>query len=110
MEDEYMDYSEYETSGSEYETSEEEHGYGGWIGGLLIGISIGLFLIGSPKYDGENAEYWFNQYDYEATDNQNLLDCLNEIENEASYYSYGESYEDMQYALDEIESLASDCY
>lgn len=89
---------------------EEQGGSGtGWLVYILIGVAIGLYLIGSPKYEGEGAEYWYDLYaDYEDMYSY-ASGCLYEIEDIADYYSYGEDYEDMQSAFEDIEEITADC-
>ena len=40
-----------------------------WVGygsGIAIGIAMGMFLFGSPKYEGQTAKEWYEEYaDYE---------------------------------------------
>lgn len=93
--------------------------------GWIIGIAIVLWLISSfgnlGKYDGETAEYWFNAYDEaearvlelqnkvsdheEALNeaNSNIEEANNNIED--AKYSAWSSYDDMGYALDNLDTV-----
>ena len=93
---------------------EEHNGNWGWIIPLIIGLLIAHFFW-PTKYEGETAEYWYNQYDeaqgmYEdqvsLTDEK--VDCLSEIESEASYYSF-DDYGELQDKIDNVNSKASFC-
>lgn len=80
----------------------EEHSWGGAGIALVIGVVLGYLFFGNAKYEGYTAEEWFNEYDY-------TVSCLQQVEDTASSY-YGSSYEDVNFALDEIQSTASNCY
>lgn len=41
----------------------EENGQG-WIIALLVGALVWAFFFQENKYEGRNAEEWFNEYDY----------------------------------------------
>lgn len=50
---------------------------GGFIAGVIIAAVIYfIFLRGGGKYEGQNAEYWFNTYDSELEQHQQLKDCV----------------------------------
>lgn len=86
---------------------ENGHEWGGWITFLVIGAVLAHFFW-PTKYEGETAEYWFNEYDGQAAITNEKVNCLSDIESEASYY-YSEDYGDLQNKLSDIESIAIDC-
>lgn len=92
----------------------EENSGLGWI--ILI-VMVVVFLIAgsSAKYDGMTAEEWFNEYDSTETELQECQDNLSDYEDaldtansnieDAKYYAW-ESYYDMGYALEDLETVS----
>lgn len=99
----------------------------GWIIGILlfyfIVSSIGNAIGGIGKYEGQNAEEWYNQYDESESEvadlqdkvdnlqsaleeaNSNIDNANSEIENAKGYS--GSSYEEMVDALDNLSTVSN---
>jgi hypothetical protein len=78
-----------------------------WVIGIAIIWFIFSFIGSFGKYEGLSAEEWFNRYDEADARVINLQDALEQANSnieDAKYYS-GESYEDMEYALDSLETV-----
>lgn len=85
-----------------------------WIIGIAIIWFIFSVIGGIGKYQGENAEYWYNAYDEAAgyeqqvtelkdaleEANNNIEEANSRIDNAKSYS--GESYDDMVEAIDSM--------
>lgn len=79
----------------------------GWIIGIIIMVWL-LSTIGNiGKYDGETAEYWFEAYDEAESRAQTYQEALQEANSniEDAKYSAWESYDEMGYALDNLETV-----
>lgn len=85
-----------------------------WLMYFLIGALVWAFFFQENKYEGRNAEEWFNAYDYETvrneelenrlTDYQTALEEANSEIEDAKRYAW-ESYEDMGNALDSLNTV-----
>ena len=95
--------------------NENNHGWAGWIIGIIIVIFLFLLMGGLGKYEGQTAEEWFNAYDAETarveelenriSDFETALEEANDnIENAKSYA--WESYEEMGEALDSLDTVS----
>lgn len=84
--------------------------------GIIIALVV-VFLIGksSAKYEGMTAKEWFDEYDYsesklveceeQISDYEYALDEVNSNIEDAKYYTW-ESYYDMGYALEDLETVS----
>ncbi|MEK7559002.1 MAG: hypothetical protein AAB521_01715 [Patescibacteria group bacterium] len=82
---------------------------GSFIGGAII-IGIVWFLFsGSGKYEGENAEYWYNEYDAETAVSESYKTALEEansnIEEANDMIDNAKSYDDAESLIDGVNSL-----
>ena len=106
--------------------SEDSNGWGSIIG-WVIGIAVFWFIFsnigGAGEYQGQSAEDWFNEYDEASVEidrlntriedfqyalqeaNDNIEEANSDIES-AKWYS-GESYYDMEYALDSLDTVST---
>lgn len=86
----------------------------GWIIALLVGALVWALFFHKDTYEGQTAEEWFNQYDYQVEYNERLKEALEEANNNieeandeiegAKWYAW-ESYEDMGDALDGLDTV-----
>lgn len=85
-----------------------------WIIVVLVGVLIWAIFFHQNTYEGQTAEEWFDEYDYQVSQNEEYKNALEEansnidvansmIEN-AKWYSW-ESYEEMGDALDSLETI-----
>lgn len=86
----------------------------GWIIGIAVIVSILNGIGNLGKYEGKTAEEWFNEYDQAESDldsyktafeeaNTNIEECNGNID--AAKIYEGGSYEDMEYALNSLETV-----
>lgn len=97
-------------------SADTNHGYG-WKSWALFAVVLLILwrVFGGPsKYEGKTAEEWFNQYDAVTAElaektnsleeaNANIKQCNENIE-DAKYYE-GSSYEDMENALNSLDTV-----
>lgn len=78
-----------------------------WWMWILIGIIFWALFLHKQKYEDMTAEEWFNEYDEaqsQLESTKEALDQANSNIEEAKYYAW-ESYDDMGYALDNLETV-----
>ncbi|KKS52542.1 MAG: hypothetical protein UV19_C0018G0003 [Parcubacteria group bacterium GW2011_GWA2_42_28] len=85
-----------------------------WFIIILVIMLIWSIFFYKDKYEGQTAEEWFNEYDYQVAVNENLesrlsdyQDVLQEANNnidEAKWYAW-ESYDEMGEALDNLDTV-----
>lgn len=78
-----------------------------WWMWILIGITFWALFLHKQKYEDMTAEEWFNEYDEaqsQLESTKEALDQANSNIEEAKYYAW-ESYDDMGYALDNLETV-----
>lgn len=91
----------------------EESNTNWWMYVLIIALVWALFFH-ENKYEGRTAEEWFNEYDNQLNDNEQLKSALEEANSNieeandnitgAQYYAW-ESYEEMGDALDNLNTV-----
>jgi len=85
-----------------------------WIIVFLVGALVWAIFFHQNTYEGQTAEEWFNEYDYQASQNEEYKNALEEANNnideansmieEAKWYSW-ERYEEMGDALDSLYTI-----
>lgn len=61
----------------------DEYNKSSWIGGIIGFLIIGAIIwwfSGVGKYEGQNAEYWFNAYDAETAKVEELENRISDFE------------------------------
>ena len=101
--------------------NENNHGWAGWIIGIIIVISLFLLMGGLGKYEGQTAEEWFNAYDAESARAEELENKISDFEtalqeandnieeansqiSDAQGYAW-ESYEEMGETLNNLSTV-----
>jgi hypothetical protein len=84
--------------------------------------ALGGFMFGVGKYQGENAEYWYSQYDEANSNNEDLQKKIEDLQSsldeanshiddandqiETAKYNSRDSYEEMNDSLDSLETVS----
>lgn len=86
---------------------DEGQNSGSWLTWILVIGLVWAIFFRNPTYEDQTAEEWFNEYDQCTISlekaNSNIEDVNSKIE-EAKYCDYGCSYEDMQDAINNLET------
>jgi len=74
---------------------------------IVLVIALLLSLFRTQKYEEYTAEEWAAEYEYTNDKLESYIDALDEANSnieDAKYYVW-ESYDDMGYALDDLETV-----
>ena len=85
-----------------------------WLTTILVIALVWAIFFHKDKYEGQSAEEWFNEYDYQVGVNEELENKLSDYQDalqeandnieEAKWYAW-ESYEEMGEALDYLDTV-----
>ena len=90
---------------------DEEENKLNWIGGIIIILIIGAIIwwfSGAGKYEGETAEYWFDEYDAETARVEELENRLSDFE--AALEEANDNIEEANSQISEAQSYAWESY
>lgn len=86
-----------------------------WLTIILVIALVWAIFFQKDKYEGQTAEEWFYEYDYQIAINEELENMLSEYQDalqeandnidEAKWYTW-ESYNEMGEALDNLETIS----
>ena len=85
-----------------------------WLAIILVIALVWVIFFQKDKYEGQTAEEWFNEYDYQVAQKEELesrlddykdaLQKANDNIDEAKWYTWG-PYDEMGEALDNLSGV-----